>query len=93
MVVKVLCVVDPPLLYREYQFQEKLEEEYNAYCFNIEESEKRCHQVIDELYRPISEAVQSGQYVSVGGYTEYSKAMKNLEAEYRKIKGKGCRVS
>ena len=78
----------------KYQIQGQLEQEYAAYCFkNIEESEKMCRRVIDNLYRPIDDAIQSGQYASAGGYTKYSKAMKNLEAEYRKTKGKGSQVT
>ncbi len=77
-----------------YQFQGQLEQEYAAYCSkNREESEKMCRRVIDNLYRPIDEAIQTGQYASAGGYTKYSKAMKKLEAEYRKTKGKGSQVT
>ncbi len=52
-----------------------------------------CRQVIDNLYKPIGEAIESGQYASAGGYTKYSEAMKNLEAEYRNTNGKGPQVS
>ncbi len=63
------------------------------FCFkNIEESEKKCRDLIARRYKPISEAYERGDYAKPGGYKAYADAMQVLEKEYRKTKGKGPQV-
>ncbi len=77
-----------------YRIQEKLEHAFAAYCSNdVSESESKCQRVLESLHTPIQQAIKSGQYRSAGGYEDYSKAMDNLETEYRNTKGKGCQVT
>ncbi len=76
-----------------WEFQEKLHQEYQIFCFqNIEESEKKCRDTIVQLYNPISEAYQKGDYARPSGYKAYKEDMEDLEIKYRKTKGKGLQV-
>ncbi|KAJ8289776.1 hypothetical protein GJAV_G00005200 [Gymnothorax javanicus] len=76
----------------QLQLMELLQKEYMAICEkNNVESKKACASIIKSIFKPLEENIDSGLYMSAGGYQLYRKDLKDSIAKYRSAQGKGIK--
>ncbi|XP_035259798.1 uncharacterized protein LOC118220194 isoform X1 [Anguilla anguilla] len=86
-----LCFMDEDQK-NQLELMKLLQTEYAAICEkNVVESQKACESIIGQIFGPLEKNIASGQYMSVGGYQQYRKALQNGISKYRSAPGKGIK--
>lgn len=80
------------LLYILY-FQEAVDKHYaELITQNMEASDKKCQQILSDLYEKMNEGVQRGEYAKPGGYKLYCTHRDNVITQYNSHPDKGNQV-